>query len=301
MKDVTKNGSISGTNNNNRFTPPHSPLQSPPAVKREGMKRESIRKEIFPATPVVLKKVKKSEGKIVDRTKLRYKLRQIAPLRFWVTIALLVLILVLVLLYVVRKEMKIYEMTVEMMGDGWKNRDPKSSPPPLSKKSIVMRTIATIFISGATSYIVKLVLSIIREPHRASWLTRMLPDKWRYGVPKPNLRGHEVVLYALNFVLVYQSIKVWKNWDSSPVSAMIKQWNHSRLNRFINYVNAKKAARLAAKAAKSSNSWGWTGFNTFRSGGGVAAGGARGGHNLFRFFGLSKGAKAAVDVNAMAR
>lgn len=252
------------------LTPPHSPLPSPPVINRHN---NPVKLEIEPRS--LFKQTKRSSEVLIQSIKsgkfqqmpLRHKLRLIAPLRIWFLIGLLIIVIVAILIYVMRKHVKLYEQSYSLINS--ERRQPQTK----NKTAVVVSTLATIILTGMTS---RLTLTAINKLIEKSPATkRFLPKIFDKILPKSaNIDGHEIVLYAMNFIMIYQSVRIWRNWQTSPLSAAIARWNNSKINRILQFVNGRKAARIAAKAARE------------------AAGGGRG--CTFNLFSSSRGGKRSI-------
>lgn len=58
---------------------------------------------------------------------------------------------------------------------------------------------------------------------------------------------HEMILYALNFFMILQSVKVWQNWRHSPVAGAIRKWQSTRLNKMLRQRELRRIQRRAAR------------------------------------------------------
>jgi hypothetical protein len=87
-------------------------------------------------------------------------------------------------------------------------------------------------------------------PRPPTWFQRKFP---LLHAIKPTDK-HEIVLYAINFFMIYQGVSLWRGWVHSPARAAVMRWQASGISRFLRHrelrLIQRKAAMELAKSAK---------------------------------------------------
>jgi hypothetical protein len=88
----------------------------------------------------------------------------------------------------------------------------------------------------------------VAAPKPTTWIGKRLP--W-LAAAKPGT-GHEWVLYAINFFMLYQGITVWRGWQLSPARNFMVRFQQSSVNRFFHNRSLRQIQRAAAKELAAS-------------------------------------------------
>ena len=173
--------------------------------------------------------------------RFRDKLRLIAPLRIWSMLGFMI-VTILLLLWAVLFVLHRLQMQAlpavnaskhdHRLGIEWtKNGNVRTAALVLTTclittgvNGLVMWKIA---LRNAEARVAAVSLQVAKRA--PSFIERRLP-----GVAKflPD-NYHEVALYLIQFVVVFQGLKVWRGWQSSPIHSVITKWEGSELNRVL--------------------------------------------------------------------
>ncbi|GMI13052.1 hypothetical protein TrLO_g3109 [Triparma laevis f. longispina] len=206
----------------------------------------------------------------------RSTLRNIAPLRFWLTLVLLIALIISLLLWMIIKE----DQTIKTISKTLENVDSGSKTWKRGIKPVIMVVAFGVISSGLNGYLmwrVAMAKSLQAEVAAeaavaAERLLKVAPTFMERNFPIISAilpsNSHEVVLYIINFLMICQGYNVWQNWRHSPVAGAIRRWQSTGLNKMLRKRELRRIARRAEKElARGAKAGGEAAFAFVRGGG----------------------------------
>ncbi|GMH57765.1 hypothetical protein TrST_g2358 [Triparma strigata] len=219
-----------------------------------------------------------SEIPKMPKKSFRSTLRSVAPLRFWVTLVVLVVLIISLLLWMIVKE----DQTIKTISRTLETVEQGGSPASWKRgiKPVIVVVAFGVVSSGLNGYLmwrVALAKSLQAEAAAeaavaAERLMKVVPTFMERNFPiiaaiLPS-NSHELVLYIINFLMICQGYNVWQNWRHSPVAGAIRRWQSTGLNKMLRKRELRRIARRAEKElAKGAKNGAEAAFAFMRGGG----------------------------------
>ncbi|GMI58222.1 hypothetical protein TeGR_g2704 [Tetraparma gracilis] len=184
------------------------------------------------------------------------KLRAIAPVRLWVALLLLLLLFVVALVFIIVREEKLLNRSLDTIrvieSEVQQHNNIFASPVSLvgvfilAASGVNMVALSRASMGSRAAAVAEAVA--VAAPKPTTWIGKRLP--W-LAAAKPGT-GHEWVLYAINFFMLYQGITVWRGWQLSPARNFMVRFQQSSVNRFFHNRSLRQIQRAAAKELAAS-------------------------------------------------
>ena len=181
---------------------------------------------------------------------VRDQLRKIAPLRFWVSLLALLLIVVSLLIIIIVREDRLLSQTLTTMNTQKSWRKTLTSPAAVTSYVAVVITAGNAYLLNTamkTSSTRSAFLARELAVPPPTWMERQFPA---LAAISPSDR-HEMVLYAINALMVYQGFSVWRNWKLSPARAAVVKWQQSWVSKMLRNRELRKIQVRAARELAS--------------------------------------------------